>query len=98
LICCCCILAIYAINVSAEESTDLPNIFGNADMNDRIDDADATYVQDAVEGKKWPDKAMRCKLRWQEDLAADIYQNVGTRQSYAMQTAMARLTLWTLTG
>ena len=53
--CIVCILALFAIltasSSAAENSTDLLNIFGNADMNDRIDDADASYVQGIVEGK-----------------------------------------------
>ncbi|HOV83093.1 MAG TPA: ABC transporter substrate-binding protein [Methanothrix sp.] len=38
--------------MSADQgSTDLLSIFGNADMNDRIDEADASYVQAVIDGK-----------------------------------------------
>ncbi|WP_348304112.1 ABC transporter substrate-binding protein [Methanothrix sp.] len=33
-----------------EDGQDLLSIFGNADMNDRIDEADATYVQAVIDG------------------------------------------------
>jgi iron complex transport system substrate-binding protein len=36
---------------ATESSTDLLSIFGNADMNDKIDDADAAYVQGIIDGK-----------------------------------------------
>lgn len=54
-LCIVCILALLALLAAcasaAENSTDLLNIFGNADMNDRIDNADVSYVQGIVEGK-----------------------------------------------
>jgi len=55
LLCCCAVfvfLAAFCLAASASESgTDLLNIFGNADMNDRIDEADAAYVQGIIDGK-----------------------------------------------
>ncbi|MDD1761405.1 MAG: ABC transporter substrate-binding protein [Methanothrix sp.] len=40
-----------ASSAATASSTDLLNIFGNADMNDRIDEADAAYVQNIIDGK-----------------------------------------------
>ncbi|MDM7935113.1 MAG: ABC transporter substrate-binding protein, partial [Methanothrix sp.] len=54
----CCTLALYALlmPIVAEQqgSADLLSIFGNANMDDRIDEADAAYVQGVVDGKNAP--------------------------------------------
>jgi succinyl-CoA synthetase beta subunit len=47
------VLAGLASAASADSAqVNLLNIFGNADMNDKINEADATYVQGIIEGKK----------------------------------------------
>ncbi|NMB85847.1 MAG: ABC transporter substrate-binding protein [Methanothrix sp.] len=63
----CCILALLALVMpiaAAEQqgSTDLLRIFGNANMDDRIDDADAAYVQGIVDGKCAPTKLSDANL------------------------------------
>lgn len=54
----CCALAFYALlmPIVAEQqgSADLLSIFGNANMDDRIDEADAAYVQGVVDGENAP--------------------------------------------
>jgi iron complex transport system substrate-binding protein len=56
-----CLLAIFALAiplaVAAEPSgDDLLNIFGNANMDDKIDEADIAYVEDIISGINEPTK------------------------------------------
>ena len=74
--CYCAVFAFLAAfclvaSAAAASSTDLLNIFGNADMNDRIDEADASYVQSIIDGKSEATKLSDANYDGKID-AADI--------------------------
>jgi iron complex transport system substrate-binding protein len=71
-----CLLALFALAIplaaAAEPAnTDLLSVFGNANMDDEINEADIAYVEDIISGKNEPTKLADANYDGQID-AQDI--------------------------